>query len=337
MLTSVLSEPTDLDRAELADALSQQWGLHAERLEYMPVGFGSHHWHAIGSGGTERFVTVDDLEAGFQAGAGPDGAFAALERAYKTANVLRDDAGLEFVLAPLRDEDGTVVRRLTARYAVTVSPFVDGESSEWGRWESADDRRLMGAVLGQLHAVTEQVPDGLPRHEDFELPSRRAVTDALQELDRPWNSGPFAESTRQLLLDAGVDLQRRLAEYDALAEEVRGSSEPWVITHGEPHRANVIRTAEGPRLVDWDTTLIAPRERDLRMVLDEELTGWDEYLGALGEDIDLDTTAIELYTKWWDLADIAIYVALFRRPHERDENTIASWENLTHCLRPASR
>jgi aminoglycoside phosphotransferase (APT) family kinase protein len=60
---------------------------------------------------------------------------------------------------------------------------------------------------------------------------------------------------------------------------VRESSDSWVVTHGEPHRGNVIRDPRGGvYLVDWDTTLIAPRERDLRMVLDRELTGWDEYI-----------------------------------------------------------
>jgi spectinomycin phosphotransferase len=114
--------------------------------------------------------------------------------------------------------------------------------------------------------------------------------------------------------------------------EVSRSSEPWVITHGEPHRANVIRAPDGAMLlVDWDTTLLAPRERDLRMVLDDDLTGWEEYSATFG-DSELDRRAIELYRRWWDLADTAIYVALFRQPHERDANTVASWENLTHCL-----
>ena len=88
--------------------------------------------------------------------------------------------------------------------------------------------------------------------------------------------------------------------------------------------------------MDWDTTLIAPRERDLRMVLDRELTGWNEYVGAAGA-VSLNQEALELYRRWWDLADTAIYTALFRRPHERTEDTIASWQNLTEDLASAAR
>ena len=51
----MLTPPTDLDPAALAAALAH-WGLGDARLEYLPVGFGSHHWRA-----GDAFVTVDDL------------------------------------------------------------------------------------------------------------------------------------------------------------------------------------------------------------------------------------------------------------------------------------
>ena len=53
---------------------------------------------------------------------------------------------------------------------------------------------------------------------------------------------------------------------------------------------------------------------------------------AVFGDASLNERAIELYRRWWDLADSAVYIALFRNPHDRDGNTGASWENLTHCL-----
>jgi spectinomycin phosphotransferase len=209
---------------------------------------------------------------------------------------------------------------------------VVGETSHWGPWESRDNRRAMGELLGRLHSVTAQVPADLPRRDDLAIPSRAVVMDALTELDQTWSSGPFGEPTRRLLTDTAAGLVQRFEEYDKLATEVSESPEPWVITHGEPHRANVIRAANGDMLlVDWDTTLLAPRERDLRMVLDDDLTGWDEYVGVFG-DASLDPRGLELYRRWWDLADTAIFVALFRQAHERDENTVASWENLVQTL-----
>jgi spectinomycin phosphotransferase len=112
-------------------------------------------------------------------------------RAFRTAALLRDKGTLEFVLAPLFDRDGDVIRRLNDRYAVTVSPLIDGESSEYGPYEEPDDRRAMGVVLGRLHAATDQVPADFPRREDFALPSRAELVEALHDLDRAWDSGPL--------------------------------------------------------------------------------------------------------------------------------------------------
>lgn len=333
----MLTEPKDLDRAELNALLERHWGLRGATLTYLQVGFGSHHWRADDSRGTRRFVTVDDLEAGFQAGPDTDSALAALDRAFRTAAALRDEAKLDFVVAPLTAQDGNVIHRLSDRYAVTVSPLVEGESSTYGSYESPADRRRMGRVLGRLHAATEHVPTDLPRREDFALPSRAALIEAFHDLERPWSSGPFGEPARQLLQASAHDIERRLQEYDELAAHVRETSDSWVVTHGEPHRANVICDARGGvHLVDWDTTLIAPRERDLRMVLDRELIGWDEYVAVAGP-ASLNQEAIELYRRWWDLADIGIYTALFRRPHERTEDTIASWKNLASICRGPDR
>ena len=95
----MLSEPEDLDWAELEAIVKRHWGLRGATLEYLPVGFGSHHWTAEDSRGARWFVSVDDLEAGFQAGPDADAVFAALERAFRTAVALRDEAKLDFVVA----------------------------------------------------------------------------------------------------------------------------------------------------------------------------------------------------------------------------------------------
>jgi spectinomycin phosphotransferase len=327
----MVTEPGDLDRSVLQRLVEDHWELTGAELVYLPVGFGSHHWRAVDLRGSQWFVTADDLEAG-QHGPDADSAFAALGRAYRAAAALRDLGGLEFVVSPELDREGEIIRRLGARYAVTVRPFVEGRSSSFGAYESAEDRRAMAQVLGRLHAATGLLPRDLPRADDLAVPSRGALLDALHDLDRPWTSGPFGEPARGLLARSAPDLDRRFREYDELAAEVLETRDSWVITHGEPHRANVVRDSDGRfLLIDWDTTLIAPRERDLRMVLDDELTGWAEYTAVAGA-VSLDERALRLCRLWWDLADIAIFVALLRRRHERTEDTAASWEALSSYL-----
>jgi spectinomycin phosphotransferase len=327
----VLTEPRDLEQRELEAVLQRLWSLRGVALDYVPVGFGSHHWHARDEQGQLRFVTVDDLDAGFQPGPDADAAFAGLDRALRTAVALREEGGLEFVVAPLVGDSAAVVHRLSERYAVSVFPFIEGESSPFGRYQSLDDRRRMGTVVGRLHAATSRVPADLPRREDFVLPSRGELEEALGEVDREWTTGPFAEPTRELLAAEAARVEARLEDYDAIAAHLRENTSSWVITHGEPHRANVIRKQQELHLVDWDTTRLAPRERDLEMILDDNHNGWAEYSAASGAST-LNLEAVQLYRKQWALAEIAIYIALFRRPHESTEDTSKSWRKLTQYL-----
>jgi len=324
----VYSEPRDLDRADLVDALRRHWGIDAERLEYVPVGFGSHHWQAVDSGGARWFVSADDLRAGQHGGRDPDHVYVALDRAFRTAAALRDDAGLEFVQAPTASAEGTVLHRVGAPYAIRVEPFVAGEAGEFGDYEHADDRRRVGALVGRLHAASGRIPSELPGCEDFTLPGRRGLEAAVGQLDTSWGGGPFAEPTRGLLREHAGRIRERLHAYDERAATLLDDQVAWVLTHGEPHSANLMRTPDGGlRLLDWDTVLIGPRERDLWMVLDDDLTGWDEYRALAGAG-DLDTETLALYRERWALAEICIYVSEFRRPHEETADTQVAWREL---------
>jgi Phosphotransferase enzyme family len=328
----VYSEPRDLDRAALADALKRHWSIAAASLDYLPIGFGSHHWKAVGGDGSRWFVSADDLRAGPQVGRAPDDVFVMLDRAFRTAAALRDDAGLDFVLAPIPSDGGPVLRRVDARYTIRVEPFVDGAAGEDGEFERPEERLRMGRLLGRLHAASRSVPLSLPGREDFALPGRQALQEAFAQLGTPWTHGPFSERARELLRAHAGGVQERLRAYDQLAGRVRDEPGRWVVTHGEPHSANVIRLAGGGLgLVDWDTTLIGPRERDLWMTLDADLTGWDEYREVLGS-VRLNEDALGLYRERWALAEICIYVAEFRRPHEETEDTWTSWNALGEYL-----
>lgn len=188
----------------------------------------------------------------------------------------------------------------------------------------------MATALGRLHAAP--IPAGLPRRDDLAIPSRASLEQALGNLDVPWNVGPFGERTRSVVRPRAEELRRRLLAYDEAADRTRLAPEPWVVTHGEPHRANVIVGERADvHLVDWDTVLLAPRERDLRMVLDDEGTGWDEYVAEAGPVV-LRPEVLDLYRAWWDLAEVAIYVRQFRAAHDETEDTRVAWEGLNESL-----
>lgn len=103
-----------------------------------------------------------------------------------------------------------------------------------------------------------------------------------------------------------------------------------VLTHGEPHIENVILTATGPMLIDWDTTMVAPPERDLWMLESGDGTVIDTYTRVTGTQVL--PSMLDLYRLRWDLTEVAIYTALFRQPHTDDTDARESWKNLNSYL-----
>lgn len=316
-------KPEGVTDTHLVTALADGWGFEVRSAEYRAVGFGSYHWAVDDGGGRARFVTVDDL--------GPDdgpreAAFDTLGEAFDAALALHRDARLEFVVAPIPTRSGSTVRRLSPRYAVSVFPIVDGEAGSFGPHPPRDRPEVVD-LLVRLHRATPVVEADAPR-ADLTLPGRDGLREALKDLDREWTGGPYADPTRRLLAGRADHVERLLGDFDRLVDQVRESTSDWVVTHGEPHPGNMIRTADGLRLIDWETVRIAPPERDLWMIADDDVLAG--YTRATGRPVD--KAGLALYRLRWDLADIASYVDGFRRPHRATEDITASWTYLNGYL-----
>jgi len=321
------AEPAGFDREQLIQILRAEWGLAVSTLRYEPVGFGTHHYRVRGEDGADWFVNVDVLAGkSWNPDDEPD-ALAALARALGTAVALRR-AGLEFVHAPVERLHGGPVAAMAGPYAVSVYAFIEGSSNPYGEFPSDDERRLVLGALGRMHAATGAVPPGVARRDRLEVPLRHPFFESLGQLSSPWSGGPFAEPARRLIRHSADAIRELFARHDELVLAVRGSDVPWVITHGEPHAANVMRTRDqGLRIIDWDTVALGPRERDLWMVEPRNDDDWAAYTSS-GGTAALDPSAIALYQLWWKLAEISGYTQGFRASHEDDDNTRAAWANL---------
>ena len=91
-----------------------------------------------------------------------------------------------------------------------------------------------------------------------------------------------------------------------------------------------MRTADGWLLIDWDTALVAPPERDLWFFASGDGGMLDVYADATGVTPRL--ALLDLYRLRWDLADVAIDVSRFRRPHPGNAEDDRAWEFLTALI-----
>jgi spectinomycin phosphotransferase len=290
------------------------------------VGGGSYHWVVRDGQGRQWFVTVDDLDNKCWLGDTRAEVSKGLRAAMDTAFALRHHAGLPFVLAPVRALDGETVLPLRSRYTITVFPFVHGASGRFGEELSAAERGQLVDMLAALHRSTPAAARA--SRFQIEVPRRGVLETALRELDEPWHGGPFSEPARALIAMTAGHIRHLMTSFDQLAERVT-ALEP-VVTHGEPHNANLIRAGTGVMLIDWDTVGLAPPERDLWMIVSDSGREARRYTQATGRSVD--PAALELYRIRWALDDISAFVQMFRTRHRRSADAEHMWQGMNSTL-----
>jgi spectinomycin phosphotransferase len=319
----VREHPADIRDSDVAAALARQWALAVRDLSYLPVGFGGYHWLAVDQAGSRWFVTVSELAAPWV----PD-----LPAAMQAAAWLATEAGLEFVVAPVPTRAGQVVGTLDSPHALTLFPYLDAVPSRFEDPVDDGDRAAIIDMLARLHTA---IPEGIQvPSQPLQLTARQAIDQALASLGVPWTGGPYAEPGRDLLARYERPLRQACARFDGLLDQVREAGGPSVITHGEPHPGNLLRTRAGLCLVDWDTTALARPERDLWWVISGDQDA-ARYSRRTGWTVDQD--ALALYRLRWGLDDLSEFLSEIRGPHQRTADMLVSWTGLQETLDAIAR
>jgi spectinomycin phosphotransferase/16S rRNA (guanine(1405)-N(7))-methyltransferase len=235
-----------------------------------------------------------------------------LRRALEAATDLRA-LGCSFVVAPITTKADEPFIQFSG-YSVALYPFIEGRILSFEEpFGKADRDHVLAKVLA-LH----RVPISAVRPPDTE----GFVVPWLDQLDRSLHldsegglpKGPYAAIAAQLLVDNEAQIRRLISRYRALVALYLSDPAPVVITHGEIHPGNVMETSEGWVIVDWDTVLLAPPERDLWRLAQADGSVLREYEDTTGTA--LTEWLVEMYGIRWDLAEIASFAAEFRELHE---------------------
>ena len=311
--------PADLSDAELAAALRRYWGLDIPAVSYAAVGYGGYHWTATDATGARWFATASRLAS--------DEQFAELQATMNAAVGLAD-AGLDFVITPVRALSGQAVIRVRPDFAVSLFPFASGKPGGWGEPMSGTDRAAVTRLLAALHAATPAA--GPVPVRALNPRSRTELEISMQERGRPWRGGPYAEAARDLVSTHASGLGTALAVFDDLIAQVTAACGQPVLTHGEPHSGNLIRRGADYLLIDWDTAGLAPPERDLWWIIEGAGAEADLYAALTGREVSL--PALALYRLRWDLDDVGLLLGDFRRTHKQDQDTEVGWEGLVGAV-----
>jgi len=225
---------------------------------------------------------------------------------------------LPFAVAPVHTRNARIAVDIAEGLLLTVTPFL--ESMPFGTGPLVDDaeRVVVAGLVGELHGQAR------PRRLAVWRPRLGRHLDTGQaDLERcltqdVWSGGPWSGPASRLVLDARSVVRAALRRYVLLGAAVTHNIERWVVTHGEPHTGNLLRTADGPRLLDWSTVALAPRERDLREALGEAdgEEPWYSYMESGGRPEPLSPDTLELFALQEHLSALCESAVRLSRPHQ---------------------
>jgi len=242
----VLSEPR-VERTALLRAVDRQYGLAADSIEFLPVGWTAAAY-VLRVGGERYFLKL------WPGGHGADAAVGRLPFVQR----LGSSGFRARVAVPLPTKTGQLSARLPAGVMV-LTPFLPGTTLPgWPDWPSAVLTEL-GRTLVELHAF--EAGPVLPFRERFSV----EIADELRlhladKVVRPFR-GELLDQ-----LDRLTDLQKSARK--AVAGRPGGG---LVACHTDLTGDNVLVAPDGRlSVLDWDEARLAPAEQDLALLLHGE-------------------------------------------------------------------
>lgn len=290
---------------ELIACLYNDFGVQAAALHFLPLGADPDTavFRLVDGAGAEYFVKLRS---------GP------FDEVTVLVPALLHQRGHMHVIPPLSTIDSRLYARC-GRYAVVLHPFVLGRAGVEVEL-SAEQWVTLGRALHSLHetAVPAELAQRIPR-ETFTNAWRAQVRAVLRGLDAvaaggwPWLAADDVAHAIVVVLQGQRAKVLALVEHaEQLAATLAATDLPYVLCHADIHVWNLLITAAGALyIVDWDTALFAPKERDL-MFFGSGLGGWQrpEQAAAFYQgygDCTVHAAALAYYRCERIVQDIAVY------------------------------
>jgi spectinomycin phosphotransferase len=299
--------PVDLSDETLRASLRSRYGLAVAELTFLPLGHDSSAW-------VYRVRTADGTPYFLKVRRGVTNPPSLLVPRY-----LRDQ-GIAPVIAPLPITAQTLWTEVDG-YALILYPFVAGTT---GMDHGMAPRQWIdyGAILRQIHA-TALAPDlaRIMQRETFVPAGAGLVRELAGHLGGRTFADPLAQALATFWQERREDIQTLVERAEDLGRRLARRAPGCVLCHADIHTGNVLLDADQRVwIVDWDETLLAPKERDLMFVvggISSELVGPREeelFFQGYGATT-LDPLALAYYRYAWAVGDIGAYGAqVFLRP-----------------------
>ena len=295
-----MREPPKIGDAEIEAALRGRYDVAVATLTFLPLGSDSASfvYRVDAADGAAFFLKV-------RAGSGFGVPSLAVPR-------FLCDRGVPHIVGPLPTATGELWTGVDG-FALSLWLFIDGRvGADVGL--SGAQWRTLGAAVREIHATVlpPDLAQIVPR-EAF-IPSRRGLIDELEAcLSEPSLTDRSQREWAAFWRFRRDVIHRVVQRADDLGRRLRRKSIASVLCHADLHTWNVLVDARQQLwLIDWDETILAPKERDLMFAVGgiggDSVTPNSTACFLQGYGLaEVDSTALAYYRYAWAVQDIAAY------------------------------
>jgi spectinomycin phosphotransferase len=246
-------EKPDLPDEQLIACLLQEYGLRIVQVDFLPLGndLNTAVYRVVADDGRPYFLKLRR------------GAFDEITVAIPR---LLSDQGMAQIIAPIATNTGRLWARMDA-FALILSPFVAGQN---GFEVDVSDRQRVeiGAALKRIHtlALPESLRQRIPR-ETYAPYWRDLVRGYQARAEDTAFAEPVAGQLAAFLRAKRAIVDDLVLRAEQLGNLLQTRSLEFVLCHADIHAFNLLINASARLyIVDWDTLILAPKERDLMFV-----------------------------------------------------------------------
>ena len=251
----MLERPALSDEA-ITHCLQDNYGISAERIAFLPIGYDA-------TASVFRVDATDGRAYFLKAKSVP-----VAEATLAIPHFLRG-IGLECIVAPLATGEGTLCAPLGNGFTAILYFFVEGRMGADGGL-SAGEWTALGQAMRQGHSV--KLPGeltGQMRRESF-APLKGELAWALhREISATTYADPISQELAAFWRGRREEIEAILHRAEELGRMAQTRQPAIVLCHADIQVFNVlVDPVEGIHIVDWDETILAPKERDLMFLVD---------------------------------------------------------------------
>src|SRR5215208_1845522 len=274
-------------------ALNKNYSIQASEIEFLPIGNDASAF-AYRVEAKNQFAYFLKIKKGFS---NLTGLF--------VPRLLKDN-GVKQVIAPCP----TNTQELSVEmyeFALILYPFLSGkEAMETGmtdhQWAE------FGSTLRRVHDM--KLPSHIARYIGRETFVSKC-SKSSKELDERVNIGnyddPYQRQLARFWKEKNKIIHTIIQRTENIGKCLQETDLEFILCHADIHIANILLTPEQDMfIVDWDDTLLAPKERDLMFVLEgdtiqtrEEHTFFDGY-----RNVKINQLALAFYRYEWCMQEI---------------------------------